>query len=211
MWNGNLGGSMWNHSIVENPDRSLKYQVSSDDGDELTFDSFLGLIENNREFRSYFNSLLASSSFSAFRWETPAITTDLLSRPFEFVLVNFPSFVSRSTDLITFRSYFVSGGSDEGIVVFPSLGKDSVLIVPSPQMDMPIATQRSTYGHLGDFVRNAPETQIDALWRIVGSTMLKHVSDEPRWLNTAGGGVAWLHVRIDSRPKYYVHQPYKKR
>ncbi|MGI9175867.1 MAG: DUF6940 family protein [Rhodothermales bacterium] len=24
------------------------------------------------------------------------------------------------------------------------------------------------------------------------------------WLSTAGGGVSWLHVRLDSRPKYYA-------
>lgn len=32
----------------------------------------------------------------------------------------------------------------------------------------------------------------------------------PIWLNTAGGGVAWLHIRLDHRPKYYRYLPYKK-
>ncbi len=39
--------------------------------------------------------------------------------------------------------------------------------------------------------------------------MLKRVSRKPVWLNTAGGGVAWLHVRLDDRPKYYGYQNYK--
>jgi len=28
------------------------------------------------------------------------------------------------------------------------------------------------------------------------------------WISTAGGGVAWLHVRLDSSPKYYGFRPY---
>jgi len=31
----------------------------------------------------------------------------------------------------------------------------------------------------------------------------------PTWLSTAGGGVAWLHVRLDTRPKYYRYNPYR--
>jgi hypothetical protein len=32
---------------------------------------------------------------------------------------------------------------------------------------------------------------------------------EPVWLSTNGDGVSWLHVRIDERPKYYTHGPYR--
>ena len=28
------------------------------------------------------------------------------------------------------------------------------------------------------------------------------------WLSTAGDGIAWLHVRMDPRPKYYQHTEY---
>ncbi len=35
------------------------------------------------------------------------------------------------------------------------------------------------------------------------------IGHTPLWLSTAGGGVAWLHVRLDSRPKYYGYSPYK--
>jgi len=29
------------------------------------------------------------------------------------------------------------------------------------------------------------------------------------WLSTSGLGIAWLHVRLDERPKYYTHAPYR--
>jgi hypothetical protein len=38
--------------------------------------------------------------------------------------------------------------------------------------------------------------------------MAARVSTTPVWLSTAGAGVAWLHVRLDDRPKYYSHRPY---
>ena len=40
--------------------------------------------------------------------------------------------------------------------------------------------------------------------------MLPKRGDAPTWVSTAGGGVAWLHVRLDSAPKYYTHRPYTR-
>ena len=40
--------------------------------------------------------------------------------------------------------------------------------------------------------------------------MDSRVGARPIWLSTAGHGVAWLHVRLDSRPKYYLHAPYRE-
>jgi hypothetical protein len=41
--------------------------------------------------------------------------------------------------------------------------------------------------------------------------MARRVGRQPVWLSTAGAGVAWLHVRLDDRPKYYGHGPYRQR
>ena len=67
---------------------------------------------------------------------------------------------------------------------------------------------KSSYGHLASFMRHVPEEQKHNLWQKVGEVMQKNLSDAPIWLNTAGGGVPWLHIRLDSRPKYYKYQPY---
>jgi hypothetical protein len=85
----------------------------------------------------------------------------------------------------------------------PNLRRDATLIVPTPMKEA------SAYGHLASFVRNGPEEQRHALWRTVGLTMTRLVNPKPIWLSTAGGGVTWLHVRIDQRPKYYGYQPYQ--
>ncbi len=89
------------------------------------------------------------------------------------------------------------------MVLFPSLGGDATLLAPSP---IDAATD---YAHLAAFLRTADERQIQALWCKVGIHVAASLRDEPIWLSTSGLGVAWLHVRLDSMPKYYQHQPYK--
>ena len=94
-------------------------------------------------------------------------------------------------------------GAEGPVVTFANLGGDAILVVPCP-----IAAP-SCYAHLADFVRLAPETQRDALWQAVGEAMARRIGTEPVWLSTAGAAVAWLHVRLDNRPKYYAHTPYR--
>ncbi len=78
------------------------------------------------------------------------------------------------------------------------------MVVPRP------LAADSAYGHLSAFVRGAPEAQRAELWKVVGATMQKRISDRAVWLSTAGAGVPWLHVRLDDRPKYYHHGPYRQ-
>ena len=102
-----------------------------------------------------------------------------------------------------FERYFQSTNENDGIVTFENLGKDAVLVAPSPRAPL------SAYPHLAAFVRNAPESQKQALWQRVGETLERCLSQRPLWLSTSGLGVYWLHVRLDSYPKYYTHRPYR--
>jgi hypothetical protein len=58
------------------------------------------------------------------------------------------------------------------------------------------------------FLRKGSKDQVRALWRVTADTMLDQISDTPIWLSTAGLGVIWLHLRLDSRPKYYSYRTY---
>ena len=89
------------------------------------------------------------------------------------------------------------------MVEFPNLGNDAVMVVPCP------GGPPAAYGHLGAFVRRAPESQRHAFWGRVGAAMQRRLDARPIWLSTAGAGVSWLHVRLDDRPKYYGHGPYR--
>ena len=179
-----------------------RYRVLSN-GRSVSYGEALDLLRDDGNFRAYLTELLKRSAYRAFRWETPHLQTKLLSRDFEFVLLDNPSFTERKTDTETYKSYFASTHDESGIVSFANLSGDATLIIPSPR------TSEDAYGHFASFLRNAPVLQIDAMWRKIGEVVLRTVSDRPLWLSTAGGGVAWLHVRLDSTPKYYGYAPYR--
>lgn len=168
----------------------------------LSYAEVIEYWQRNDAFRSFFISLLSGAPFAAFRWETPAVTVDSVDRNFEFVLVDNPA-LERNPDRISFSDYFTDSDVDAGVVAFPNLGKDATLVVPSPR------GPAENYGHLATFTRYADSIQNHALWHKVGQAMRGRVSERPVWLNTAGDGISWLHVRLDSQPKYYQFAPYR--
>jgi hypothetical protein len=114
-------------------------------------------------------------------------------------------------DAEAFRSYF----EGDNVVTFRNLGGDAILIAPSP------AGAASSYAHLAAFLRTAADSlaaflrtaadsQVHALWQNVARSVAESLTEKPMWLSTSGLGVAWLHIRLDSSPKYYQHQPYKR-
>ena len=166
----------------------------------LRYGDVIALWQHSVPFRSFFLSLLKDVPFSAYRWETPPVTARTVRRPFEFVLLDSPD-LARPPDAGAFTAHF--SDADAKVVVFENIGKDATLVVPSPR------GPAAAYGHLAAFTRQAPESQNHALWQTVGEAMQQRLADRPLWLSTAGGGVAWLHVRLDVRPKYYRYGPYR--
>jgi len=172
------------------------------DASAVSYAEVLRRWQTDADFRSFFNGVLADSPFSAFRWETPPLTSASANRSFECVLLDSPG-LARKPDRGAFAEHF-RGTAQGGVVEFPNLGKDAIMVVPCP------LGPASAYGHLGAFVRQAPEAQQHALWRLVGAAMDRRLGAKPVWLSTAGAGVSWLHVRLDDRPKYYGYEPYRE-
>lgn len=192
---------MWSATTKKFGDRQTKYQILLHT-QPVAYREILQAWQEDFQFRCYFIELLATSPFTAFRWETPPLTKDSGDRPFEFVLINSPD-LDREPDVQTFRNY-CDPKIPGGITEFPNLGNDAYMLVPCA------AVAPDAYVHLAKFLRNAPTDQIHHLWQRVGAAMEHRLNTEPIWLNTAGGGVAWLHIRLDNRPKYYRYLPYKK-
>ena len=130
------------------------------------------------------------------------MTTTAVGREFEFVLLDAPG-LDRAPDADAFAEQFRAAGKDAHAVAFPNLGNDALLVVPCP------AGPATAYVHLASFVRHAPEAQVHELWRVVAAATQSRLGPRPTWLSTAGMGVSWLHVRLDSRPKYYGFAPYR--
>ena len=177
--------------------RGTRY-VLERDARAATYAEVLFFWQTEAAFRAYFTSLLAASPFAAFRWESPPVTAASVGRAFEFVLLDSPS-LARPTEPEAFAEHFAT----DGVVAFPNLRGDAVLVVPCP------LAPESAYGHLAAFVRHAPEGQQHELWARVGVEAARRLGTEPVWISTAGAGVSWLHVRLDGTPKYYGHTPYR--
>ena len=192
---------MWQATVESlSEGRIAKYRVLQGE-QPVPYAQVLKAWETDAAFRTFFTATLVDSTFKAFRWETPPITSKTADRDFEFILLDSPYLIGPA-DSNAFSSHFAAS-ADQDVLVFPNLGGDALMVVPCPQ------ESATAYSHLATFLRHGPQTQIHNLWRRVGHAMDEHLSERPVWLNTAGMGVAWLHVRLDSWPKYYGYEPYK--
>jgi hypothetical protein len=192
---------MWKSHLHQIDSQTTRTTLADASG-TLSFRQVIDLWQASEAFREFFTTAITECSFDAFFWETPPVSKATLERPFEFVLVASTALSRLTPDPSPFRSHFSSHRS-ESVLTFPNLGGDALLVVPAPVVD------DACYAHLARFLRAAPSSQVDVFWRSVGRAMQDRVSSTPTWLSTAGMGVSWLHLRLDSRPKYYRHEPYK--
>ena len=94
------------------------------------------------------------------------------------------------------------------MVSFPNLGNDALLIVPCNEN----SENPHIYMHLANFIRMGPDDQIKVFWKEVVNQMYKRLNSKlgkKVWLSTCGLGIFWLHMRLDSLPKYYTYVPYR--
>ena len=192
---------MWkSRQEIIQADKIVKFRIL-EEGEEL---SFAGVIEhwlNSLDFRRYFNSLLERIEFEGYFWEVRPIRLRDLDEAFEFVLVKNMTLPRLSVDTISFSKYF---HNNQEIVSFWNLRGDAKLVVPTPKGDA------DHYTHIGEFVRRGPSAQREKLWQKVGEEYRSLLNNKtPLWLSTSGLVVAWLHIRMDKRPKYYTYKPYK--
>ena len=168
----------------------------------MSFRRLFHLLGTDAEFRAWYSRVLIDASFEAFFWEHPPLTTESFDDEAAFVLLDAPSLAGIKAEPAPFESEFAKQPGQD-VLVFPNLGGDALLIVPRP-LGRPEA-----YPHLAAFLRDAPAGQVQALWKAVAGVVRDHLGLQPHWLSTAGLGVAWLHLRLDTRPKYYRFEPYR--
>ncbi len=69
-----------------------------------------------------------------------------------------------------------------------------------------------SFAHFASYVRDDAlrySGQTDHFLRAVGKAVLDTVGPSKLWVSTSGAGVYWLHLRLDSYPKYYTYSPYR--
>ena len=173
-----------------------------ENGDALSFRRFFELLEHDAGFVRWYSAELAGSQYQAIFWELPQLTEATVDLQAEFVLIEYSALASLPPDMAPFRGQF-DRHPGASVITFRNLGGDALLVVPAP------LTEAEAYPHLGAFLRHAPRSQVETLWRTAAVCMRQDLSASPTWLSTAGLGVCWLHLRLDTRPKYYRFTPYK--
>lgn len=186
--------------IIEQTNDKVKFSILEYQ-ERLSFETVFKYWEVNENFVSFYQESLLSFGFEAFYWEHPAFTIDQISKPYECTVQNSVPLQTLRANESAFKDHIYQ---DELIHDFENLGKDARLVVPSKKSDEEI------YNHLGKFLKHGEENQVISLFNRIGSRIIPEVEKRGCvWLNTAGLGVIWLHVRMDTRPKYYKSAEYK--
>lgn len=197
-----VDGELWRVAAV----------LGADDAN-ITWENAIALLSDSgsggASFRHFLTSTLRSSPHNAFFWETPPLSLATMgSTTFGFITLPAPHLSSVEPDTSSFSAQL---GSCAGMPVarsFRNLGGDALLVSPCAATGVAL----SSYTHLAAFIRSAPAAQIDALWLTLGQALGSELSTRgasPSWVSTEGSGVSWLHIRIDSKPKYFHHKPFR--
>lgn len=182
--------------------RTTAHQVLAG-GAPLDWGSFAILLQRDPSLGQAMTRCLAESTFAAFFWECAPVSEATVDRAVTFVLVDSPDLAQVRANP---RPFAAKLAGPLPVVTFPNLSGDTVLIAPKAQADLQV------YAHLAAFVRGAPAAQVRAFWQLVGAALSQWwaTQSRPVWLSTSGLGVYWLHARLDGRPKYYTHEPYRR-
>lgn len=189
----------WSLSSRPEGPQTFVYQVRSGPR-PATWAQVVTALRESPDLREALSEGIGSGPFKHVFWECCPLTAAREHQPFAFALVNATAHARTVASPLDFREHLDRDPAP--VVAFPNLSGDATLIVPRP------LGAHEHYGDLSRFLRGAPVEQRHALWEAVGRAIQANAT-RPLWVSTAGLGAPWLHVRLDSRPKYYRHGPYR--
>lgn len=201
----------WRAKVVKFSRQFLRLQwVCSNDerADEhiLVWSEVIRLWRQDAAFQDAFSRCVADTPFQDFIWETPPL---LAAQPFEMTLQDARGGLPRVGYDTGFAEHQGHDSSSGSVRVFRTPDSDALLISPVFLQ----GSRRSSYGHLGAFVRSAPAAQQRELWRVLGEVLATNLeskaqgdSDESRVRISTNGSdqqdvVPWFHIKLDCSPK----------
>ena len=113
--------------------------------------------------------------------------------------VNLPE----TQDITPFQEY-ITKSKNKYAVAFPNLTGDTMLVIPIPK-------RGKNYATLWDFMKNSSITQQREFWKKVAEVARNYMGEYGKvWVSVHGLGVAYTHIRISNKPKYYFDNSLKK-
>jgi hypothetical protein len=184
-------------------------QVVSEDDTHVRFrfaacgDRLLTVREGLRAVDLLREAVTQVKPWKAVFFEMPPMTAATMdTQQFEMVIMPAHALVGAVADQDAFAYY--TNGSGAGVVVFDNKSGDARLVVPC-QIE---GHQPDLYAHLYSFLAGASDSHVRELWSAVEAEIER--SDGRVWVNTSGLGVAWMHVRLDKKPKYYKFSAFRR-
>lgn len=159
--------------------------------------------EVSESFAKLFNDLKWNGVFFECK---PIKPSTAASDTVEFRIIETNAFTKAVKNPSTYKSHFDAQCSKAAAAVFPNPDNTSMLVSPCPTAEL-----EGT--HVKVFMSSATLEQRNGLLKVVGKELLDQIGkggDKAVWLSTSGLGVSWLHVRFDTKPKYYTTLEYKK-
>jgi hypothetical protein len=191
-----------------------KYAAYCADDEPISIQGWINTMTTTNDAAASLTAVIQKSKYGAVYFETKGCTAaSAKTKHFEFVLVDAPelkSFAESRPDTQAFEQHFTK--NDAGAVTFFNLSGSSKLIAPTPSGCT--GSKCLPYTHLSAFCRLAPPEQVAQVWRLATLEYkegLQQQGDDDAllWFSTCGTGIAWLHLRLDPRPKYYSFNPFK--
>ncbi len=152
--------------------------------------------------------------FKAAFWEAIPLSRARMNYiPFAFILADAPLLETMDADSHAFDGHKTINGAL--VRTFYNLGGDALLISP---VKLRQEDRDAEYTHIKVFMSRIGEMeklQARQVWKKLGEGLKSLLNDsstgqdQPLWVSTSGMGIGWLHLRIDSRPKYYTFHPFK--
>ena len=143
-------------------------------------------------------AVLACNDSSAVFMEWPRITQHTITAPFRCALTGTNELAGVKPNPKAFNI-----DSEHEVVITPNLSGDAMLVIPSLQA-------KRDYSHLRAFLENCTDQRlIEIYWKNTANQIRQAVKRTGyTWVSTHGLGIPWLHIRISTVPKYYVHGAY---
>eukprot|EP00873_Tetraselmis_striata_P010083 jgi/Tetstr1/430347/TSEL_001972.t1 len=193
---------------------SQPQKVYGDSGEPLTWAQVTYLWQHDDDFCDAFTEALQGAPFKDFFWETvPVCSRTAGEQPFEFVVLDAHGALDASSGNPRLFLHSIFQGQDSNQVeLFYSSSQRVVIVTPCQN------GRADDYAHLAAFLRRGPRAQVRELWRRLGQGVEEKLAaggddscaspgmrPKPLWVSSNGLGVPWLHIRLDSAPKYYNH------
>ena len=176
----------------------LSYRKESKHTDVYIFKNmsmldFFRYLYTRKDFRVYYNDILARNRFDDFMLEFPVTSySELYKTQCVFRIIQ-TRFSNLHEDHTTYD--FTKCSKKNQAIAFQSITKRSFLVIPCLKQPH----TRNYCRHIAEFSRHADPSLIDAFWKKIGKTVKEVFSNTPLQkfrFHFHGKDISWLHAKF---------------